>query len=184
MAILRRARDLELLDALDALDRVSVDDVVWRVVRSGRDPLQGYPSAGRWDSGQFDVLYTAFDPDGAVSEMHFQLSRQPVFPFKIQFSLNEIAVKTKNTLKFADLRELQPFGVEEDRYPGVLYERTQMIGDAAAFLGFDGLIAPNARWQCLNLVVFSDCLSPADLKLRNSSAIDWVSWRRKHTNND
>lgn len=179
----RRARDMELLDALDALDRVSINDNVWRVVRDKRDPLQGHPSAGRWDPGQFDVLYTSFEPDGAISEMHFHLSRQPVFPSKVQFYLHEIAVTTRSTLKFADLRQLEPLGVEANRYTGVLHPRTQMIGDAAAFLGFDGIIAPSARWPCLNLVIFSDQINPDDLEVKKSTLVDWAQWRQAHEKN-
>jgi hypothetical protein len=175
-----RARDLDLLDALDELPRVAVHDSVWRVVRSGQAPLLCRPSLGRWDLGHFDVLYTAFDADGAISEMYFHLSRQPVFPSTIQFTLNEIEVTTRSTLKFADLGELEPLGVSPDEYPSLLCERTRQIGDAAAFLGFDGIIAPSARWNCLNLVVFCDSLTPDDLSLTGSRTVDWETWRRKH----
>ena len=72
------------------------------------------------------------------------------------------------------------FGVEAEKYSGVLYEKTQIIADAAAFLGFDGIIAPNARWKCLNLIIFSDRISPQDLALRSSTLIDWDVWKRKH----
>ena len=154
-----------------------MQDTVWRVVRSGRDPLVGHPSAGRWDPGHFDVLYTAFDPDGAVSEIYFHLARQPVFPSKIGFSLNQIEVSTRATLKFADFRELETIGVDVDEYTNLLYKRTQEISDAAAFLGFDGIIAPSARWKCLNLVIFCDCFNPDDLTLVSSSVIDWKSWQ-------
>ena len=126
------------------------------------------------------MLYTAFDPDGAVAEMYFHLSRQPVFPSGIGFTLNEIEVTTRGTLRFADLRELEPLGVERDEYAGLLYERTQEIGDAAAFLGFDGLVAPSARWDCLNLVLVCDGLGPDALALERSSKLDWVKWRKRH----
>ncbi len=174
----RRAREIELLDALDVLEPVNVDATVWRAVQDGRDPLLGHPSAGRWDPGQFDVLYTSFDPDGAVSEIHFHLSRQPVFPSRIKFFLHEISVKTSNTLEFADLRKLQPLGVDEKEYAHVLYGRTQSIGDAAHFLGFDGIIAPNARWGCLNLTIFTDRVNPGDLEHNNASPIDWAAWKQ------
>lgn len=180
MPIPRRARDLKLLDALDQLPRISVDAVVWRAIRNDRDPLLGQATGGRWDPSLFDVLYTSFDSDGAVSELYFHLSRQPVFPSKVSFSLNEITAKTESTLKFADVRELKPFGVEEEKYSSVLYEKTQIIADAAAFLGFDGIIAPNARWKCLNLIIFSDRISPQDLELRSSTLIDWDAWKRVH----
>lgn len=174
----RRARDLELLDALDALPRVPFEGSVWRAVREGRDPLQGHPSAGRWDPGMFDVLYTSMEPDGAVAEIHFHLSRQPVFPSTLVWRLHEIAVRTTKTLRFADLSALTPLGVDSSRYAEILYHRTQAIGDAADFLGFDGLIAPNARWPCQNLVIFTDRVAPADLEVLSATAIDWTAWRK------
>jgi hypothetical protein len=174
----RRARDIGLLDALDALPRIPFKGTVWRAVREGRDPLQGHPSAGRWDPGTFDVLYTAMEPDGAIAEIHFHLSRQPVFPSRLMFRLHAIAVRTRKTLRFADLSALARLGVDGARYGNVLYNRTQAIGDAADFLGFDGLIAPNARWPCQNLVIFTDRLAPADLEARSARPIDWTAWRQ------
>jgi RES domain-containing protein len=179
MSDARRARDLDLLDALEALERVRVDSTVWRAVRKGCDPLSGSATAGRWDPGTFDVLYTALERDGAIAEMHFHLSRQPVFPSKVDFTVTEIAVRTMRTLKFADLNELKPLGVNVKDYAKVLYRRTQEIGDAAAFLGFDGIIAPSARWDCHNLVIFSDQVRPDDLELIESSVIDFAAWRRE-----
>jgi hypothetical protein len=174
-----RARDVELLDALDAMARVPVRDTVWRVVREGRDPLLCRPSLGRWDLGHFDVLYTSFEAEGAISEMYFHLSRQPVFP-RVEFTLNEIEVTTRSTLRFADLSELEPLGVSAEEYSGLLNERTQEIGDAAAFLGFDGIIAPSARWDCVNLTIFCESLTPDDLVLKDSRPADWEAWRKKH----
>jgi RES domain-containing protein len=174
-----RARDLVLLDALDALKRVSVDCTVWRAVRQGREPLSGSAVAGRWDRGTFDVLYTALERDGAIAELHFHLSRQPVFPSKVKFTVSEIAVRTAHTLKFADLSELKPLGVDIEKYSKVLCRRTQEIGDAAAFLGFDGILAPSARWGCQNLVIFCDQVRHEDLELIETSLIDFAAWRRE-----
>jgi RES domain len=174
----RRARDIELLDALDALPRVPFEGTVWRAVREGRDPLQGHPSGGRWDPGTFDVLYTSMEPDGAIAEIHFHLSRQPVFPSRLAFGLHEIAVPTTKTLRFVDLSALAPLGVDAAQYGDVLYGRTQAIGDAADFLGFDGLIAPNARWPCENLVIFTDRLAPVDLEVLAVATIDWAARRK------
>lgn len=162
------------------MPRVPVQGTVWRVVRSERDPLLCRPSLGRWDLGHYDVLYTSFAADGAVSEMYFHLSRQPVFPQTVEFTLNEIEVATRSSLMFADLSELEPFGVSADAYAGFLNERTQEIGDAAAFLGFDGIIAPSARSDCLNLTIVCDALAPEGLVLKSSRPIDWDAWRREH----
>ena len=65
------------------------------------------------------------------------------------------------------------------RYGERDYERTQAIGDAAYFLGFDGLLVPSARWDCQNLVVFTDQLTPADMAVEESAVVDWSAWRKE-----
>jgi len=72
-----------------------------------------------------------------------------------------------------------PLGVEPTRYREILYGATQAIGDAAYFLGFDSIIAPNARWACHNLILFTDRINPADLEVVDSRAVDWDEWRKK-----
>jgi len=173
----RRARDLALLDALDAHAGVSFEGDVWRIVREGRDVLQGYPAGARLDPGTFDVLYTSLERDGALAEIHFHLTRQPVFPSRLRSVLHRIAVRTERTLRLADLAAVERLGVSREAYAGLSYERTQEIGDAAAFLGFDGILAPSARWPCQNLVLFPDRLRPNDLAVRHSEPVDWQAWR-------
>ncbi len=175
----RKPRDPALLDALDAFERVPYAGETWRAVRSGRDPLQGSASGGRWDPTLFDVLYTSLAPAGAVAEVHFHLSRQPVFPSKIRYGLHRIRVRTAKTLRLPDLDATVPLGVDPTRYREILYEPTQRIGDAAYFLGFDSIIAPNARWSCNNLILFTDQIAVADLEVIESSEVNWPEWRKK-----
>src|ERR1700687_323880 len=175
----RKPRDPALLDALDAFERVRYTGETWRAVRSGRDPLQGSASGGRWDPTLFDVLYTALAPDGAVAGVHFQLSRQPFLPSKIRYGLHRIRVRTAKTLKLPDLDAMVPLGVDPARYREILYEPTQEIGDAAYFLGFDSIIAPNARWSCDNLILFTDQIAIEPLEVVESSVVNWTDWRKK-----
>jgi hypothetical protein len=175
----RKPREAALLDALDAFDRVPYAGETWRVVRKGRDPLQGSASGGRWEPTLFDVLYTSLAPDGAVAEIHFHLSRQPVFPSKIRHGLHRIRVSTEKTLSLLDLEVMVPLGVDPSRYREILYGQTQMIGDAAYFLGFDSIIAPNARWSCNNLILFTDQIELADLEIIESSEVNWTEWRKR-----
>ena len=175
----RTPRDPALLDALDAFHRVPYTGETWRVVRDGRDPLQGSASGGRWDPTLFDVLYTSLDPDGAVAEVHFHLSRQPVFPSRIGYRLHRIKVRTAKSLRLPDLEAMVPLGVDPARYREILYEQTQAIGDAAYFLGFDSIIAPNARWSCNNLILFTDQIAPGGCKLIESSTVNWLEWPKK-----
>ncbi len=175
----RRARDLRLLDILDAHPGVAFAGEVWRIVRADRDVLQGSAARARWDPGTFDVLYTALAREGALAEIHFHLSRQPVFPSRMTLTLYRIAVRTGRTLKFADLAALAALGVSAESYGGLSYERTQEIGDAAFFLGFDGILAPSARWPSQNLVLFLDRFAPADLTVLAGEPVDWAAWRER-----
>ena len=177
-----RARDLELLDAVDKLARETFKATVWRVVREGRDPLLGSPSQTRWCNGEFDVLYTSFDRDGAVAEIHSFLSLQPVFPSKLRYFAYKMGAGVTQTMRLADLDKLADLGVATSRYQDRDYLRTQAIADAAYFLGFDGLVAPSARWNCLNLVLFTDRIPPDQIELLEHPAepVAWEDWRRRH----
>lgn len=177
----RRARDLGLLDAVDAFKREAVDAEVWRLVRSGRDPTSGSPSRSRWCNGAFDVLYTSFERDGAIAEIHALLSLQPVFPSKDVWFAHRLKIKAAQTLRLADLPTLSRLGVNAARYAERDYGRTQEIADAAYFLGYDGVIAPSARWSCLNLVLFTDRIPPGQIQIVEATdqPVRWDEWRNR-----
>ncbi len=181
----RRPRDSKLIDALDKRPRITFDDASWRVVREGRDVLQGSHAGGRWDDATFDVLYTSLEADGAIAEIHYHLSKgQPVFPSKVSYRLHELRVVLSGGIRFLKVEELEPLGVRAERYGRLAYgdreqeyRRTQEIAEATHFLGCDGLIVPNARWSCLNLVVFTDRSKPDTLMVnRDAGLIDWPEW--------
>jgi RES domain len=175
----RRARDIGLLDTIDAFQREAFSGAVWRVVRDGRDPVLGSPSRSRWCNGSFDVLYTSLEQDGAIAEIHSLLSLQPVLPSKVQWHCHALKVFAPQTLRLADLPTLERLGVNVARYRERVYDRTQEIADAAYFLEFDGLIVPSARWACANLILFTDRLSPEQIAIDGpADAIDWDVWRR------
>ena len=56
--------------------------------------------------------------------------------------LHRITIRTRRALQLADLSAVEALGVRVDRYGELDYGRTQAIGDAAYFLGFDGLHRP------------------------------------------
>jgi len=174
----RRARDLTLLDALDAHAGISFKGTTWRIVREGRNALVGSAVRARWDPGTFDVLYTSLEREGALEEIYFHLSRQPVFPSRIRSILHQINVQTRRTLKLADLAAIEALGVSKEIFASLDYRRTQEIADAADFLGFDGILTPSARWPCRNLVLFTDKFSPDDFVIVASQPVDWEVWRR------
>ena len=171
----RPVHDRGNLDALEAIDPKPFAEEVWRVTRKGRDPLRGSAANGRWSpsGGEFEVLYTSLERDGALAEIGYRLSLEPVWPSRIEHEVHLIAVETERTLRLADLETLPPFGVETARYHTFEYQATQAIAAAAYFLEFDSLIAPSARFPCANLVIFTE--RATGLALKMSQAIDWES---------
>ena len=173
----RQARDIALVDAIDAFARTPFNGQTWRVCREGRDPLQGAPSQSRWCNGTFDILYTSATREGAVAEIYAFLNLQPVFPSKLRYFAHELDVQVDKALRLADLAALQQLGVDTSRYRERGYARTQEIADAAYFLNFDGLIAPSARSDCMNIMLFTDKLDAENVVLARSDTapIDWRS---------
>ena len=182
----RKVRDSSLLDKVEASTATKIGGSVWRVVRGDRDPLRSSSPGGRWDDGTFDVLYTSLEADGALAEMYFHIMRgQPIFPSQMVFCLYELHVELDRVLELADTTALGALGVDVSRYGSLQYgrkheeyPRLQDIGEAAQFLGFEGLIAPSARSECQNLVVFTDRISPDALSVANEHGqVDWDAWR-------
>lgn len=168
--------DRELLDRLDGLPKVAFDGQVFRATRQNLDPLASSSSGGRWmPNGGAGVLYTSLQREGALAEITFHWSQMSPRPTK-SVIVHSIGVSTHRTLKLVRT-DLSTLGVFEDAYIGVNLRRTQEIGAAVEFLGCDGLIAPSARWDCDNLILFTDNLSDsASLELLSSENIDWIGW--------
>jgi hypothetical protein len=177
MARSGRIHDRVILDALEAIDPEPFNGTVWRVTRRGREPLRGAAAHGRWSaSGEFEVLYTSLHRDGALAEIGYRLSLEPIWPSRIEHEIHAIRVEVKRTLRFANTASLERFGVEIARYRTFDYEATQTIAAAAHFLEFDGLVVPNARFDCANLVLFIERVPV--LSLIETQPVDWEAWRR------
>ena len=177
----RRSHDFRLLDALGERDGERFDATVWRVVRQGRSVLDGSRGAGRWNPRDLSVLYAAKEPNGALAEIHHHLSLgQSVFPSRIRHQLFELKVSIENVLVLPTLTELAKLGVDESRYSELLYDRCQEIADAAAFLGFSGLVTPSARWGCHNVVLFLDAVSMDDINVVSETSVNWRNWIDEH----
>ena len=177
-----RVHDRAVLDALEVLDPEPFEGEVWRIARKGRDPLRGSGAGGRWSpAGEFEVLYTSLEREGALAEIGYRLSLEPVWPSRIEHRIHLIAARAEQTLRFTDVASLAPLGVDPSRYGSFEYAATQAVAAAARFLEFDGLIVPSARYDCANLVLFLDRIAPGALEMRLSEDADWEAWRKSRT---
>jgi hypothetical protein len=173
----RPVHDRRILDALEAVDPEPFNSAVWRVTRKGRDALRGSTAPGRWTpTGGFEALYTSLERDGALAEIGYRLSLEPVWPSRLEYELHLIEVEIERALRFTNLKSLEPLGVEIARYHTFEYQTTQAIASAAYFLEFDGIIVPSARFDCPNLVIFTE--RATGLVLKESRPVDWDGWRK------
>jgi RES domain-containing protein len=174
------AHDGDLLDALSEFEPTAFAGDAWRVTRKGFDPLRGSTARGRWSAGpDIEVLYTSRERDGALAEIGFRLSLEPVWPSRMEHEIHTLGVATTRTLKLVDFAALEKLGVDTARYQGFDYSQTSAVSAAAHFLDFDGLIVPSARSDCQHLVLFKDRIK--NLKLTLSVQVDWAQWRKQLT---
>lgn len=172
----RLRHELALLDAIDVAGD-AFSGRVWRIVRKGRDPLKGSTLNGRWSGGDFSVLYTSYERDGALAEIGFRLSMEPIWPSRIEHTLHEITVECAKVLDLSDTHLLAKLGVNIERYQSFDYSVTSKIAAAASFLEFDAIIVPCARYKCRNLVIYNE--RPNQLEIINSSDVNWDEWRKR-----
>jgi RES domain-containing protein len=173
-----RVHDRAILDALERLQSRPIEKTVWRVARKGRDPLRGAIANGRWNAiGEFEVLYTSLEAEGALAELGFRLSLEPVWPSRIEHQIHTLKISATRALTLNKPQQLESPGVNIARYESFDYVATQAIAAAAHFLEFEALIAPSARHRALNLVVFLDRIETMP-ELIKSDAVDWSAWRK------
>lgn len=174
----RSSHDDRLLDALTSLPETSFSGPVWRVVNAMRSPIDGSRGSGRWNSDINEVLYTSLESNGALSEIHFHISRgNPIFPSRLKHNLVQLTAEFARVLDLSDPSMLTSLDVDMARYSEILYSKTQEIGDAVAFLGIEAIIAPNARHQSNNLIVFMQNIDLEMIEIGEMTSADWTAWR-------
>jgi RES domain-containing protein len=178
MASSGRVHDRAILDALDAMNPTRFDSTVWRLTRAGHDATRGSAANGRWSpGGTVEVLYTSLKREGALAEIGYRLSLEPVWPSRLQHEIHELTAQRERTLEFADIASLGPLGVDVSRYESFDYTATQALAAAAHFLEFDGLLVPSARHNSTNLVVFMDRGLSGSVDITSTEPVDWAVWR-------
>ena len=180
MRTLDRVHDRAMLDALEDLGGKPFAGEVWRVTRKGRAATVGSTANGRWGpQGEFEVLYTAVERNGALAEIGYRRSLEPIWPSRIDDEVHKLRLNLVNTLQFENVDELAHLGVDANRYESFDYSATQAIAAAAHFLEYDGMVVPSARFPCQNVVVFLDQLKNEDqLDALNTEDVDWEEWRQ------
>lgn len=177
--------DSELLDRLAALAVEQFDGEVFRATRIDADATTPSIYGERWSpppDGEHDVsiLYTSLERDGALAEVCSSLAALNPIPAPRPIKVSRLSAAASRTLRLARAG-LQSLGVDMQRFGERDYGPTQKIGAALAFLEFDGLIAPSARWACDNLMIFTDNLALTERPtVLASEEVEWQGWARQN----
>lgn len=170
-----------LLDALDAFEGVPFAGETWPSFAKVAILYTAVPPAAAAIATPLDLLYVPLEPDGALAEVHFHLSRQPVFPSRLRYGLHRLKLRTAKTLPTEGPRRAASARSRFAANREILYAASQAIGAAAYFLGFDSIVAPKARWSCDNLILFTNQIGPADLAVLDWTKVNCNEWREKQS---
>ena len=122
------------------------------------------------------VLYTSLERDGALAEIVHYWSRLTPPPSKpVLVHTLEVSVRKTLVLSPSSLAQL---GVAWPDADSLYLARTQAIGAAAAYLGFDSIRAPSARRENDNLIIVFTNHEAGDAgpTLRSTETVDWRTW--------
>lgn len=175
--------DRAILKVLEKLPSSTFSGEVFRATSVNADPLAFSTNGGRWaipssEVGNFAVLYTSMTREGALSEVASYLGDLTPVP-KVELCVHKLDVYVDEPVRIA-VDKFGVLGIEKTRYGERNYTHTQKIAAAANFLGFDGLIAPSARYDCQNLIIFKDNHQlEAKLEALSSERVphkDWIKF--------
>ena len=178
------SHDPALLRSLSAFQMEPFSGLVYRYTSMSRDPTEASANGGRWglpqnQSAGTPVLYTSLDPDGAISEVTAYLLELSPLPKSRVMKLSKLEVSASKvvTLGYSELTKL---GLDLKRYGSRDYFLTQQIGSALEHLGADGLIAPSARHDCNNLMIFATQHAFSEtLHKVEEKEVEWRDWARQ-----
>lgn len=171
-------RDSQLLDLLTARQPETFSGQVYRATGLGYDPTVFSAAGGRWMRRDgMSVLYTSVEREGALAEMSYRLGMLTPIPSK-PIMVHRLQVHARKMIRISRA-DFHALNIDPSRYGELDYHRTEEVGEAIAFLEFDAICVPSARWLCDNLVLLGDhqelMTGPSVLE---SEQVEWAGWAK------
>jgi RES domain-containing protein len=153
----------ELIEAVDGIARSPIAANVIRHVAPGYRPLSGEGArihGGRWNPpDSFAVLYTAFDRLTMKAELERAARRQGLLAADF-LPRDEVthAVELQRVLDLVNASNLRAVDLDPGRLASMDWADCQAVGDAAHYVGFEGIMSPSATGAGTILAIFLDRL--------------------------
>lgn len=161
--------DPELVERVDALGVVGFEEVAYRHMGAGYPPLSGEGAriaGGRWNPpDSFPVLYMGLDLPTIVAEFYRSAERHGRPPENLlPRRLYRYEVRLSAVLDLREESALRAVELDDADLRGDDPRACQAVGEAAHYLGLEGILAPSA-------VGSGDILAAFYSKLRGGSVI-------------
>lgn len=163
----------DLLGRVDSAGKTSWSGTGFRHTAEGRDPLRGIGArafGGRWNPpDSFSTIYMAMPLSACIAEFlkmtEAQAQGASSFPRR---SVHTIDVKNLRVLDLTLSRNLTIVGLSPEDLSSPDWEACQAVGEAAKFLGLQGVLAPSSTRLGTVLAAFEAELTPGQLALKTT----------------
>ncbi|WP_375407124.1 RES domain-containing protein [uncultured Amnibacterium sp.] len=180
---MRRHLDEDLLQRVDHAGYEVVSASAWRHTTARRDPMSGAGArlmGGRWNpKDEFSTVYLATPLECCLAELErVALSQNlPTHAFlEVPRVLHEISVKNARLLDLRSEGALLAVGLSEVDVVGSDWNRCQAVGQAAWFVGLQGLVASSATSTGFVLALFEQRLEPGQTAILSTSPLTVESY--------
>jgi RES domain-containing protein len=170
----------DILEAIDALGATDWSGTTYRQTGRGGAPLSGegaFVHGGRWNPpDSFPTIYLADSVRTCIEEARRVAARQGLdLAAYLPRDLHEVEVVLVRVLDLSADGAIEYLGVPLNELLGEDMAASQQIGQAARYLGFEGLVAPSATGAGLAIAVFEDQIRPGQLKIVNTVPLPLLS---------
>ena len=128
-------------------------------------PARSNTGGARWNPPGREAIYTSCEPETALAEAEYQISLQPLRP-KAMRTLYTLQVALRPVLDLRDPDILETLSVTATDIAGLDVSVCQRVGEAVAWLKYEGLLVPSARKSGgSNLVIFRQDLTTSTFEV-------------------
>lgn len=150
---------LELLEYLQSLSSAPFNGTAYRHMFGDRQPTLENSLGARWNPPGVAAIYMSLERVTAVAEGDHAIAVQPIRPSVTRW-IYPVQVALADVLDLSPAGVLEPTGVDARELTSDDHSACRAVGEAVAWLGFEGLIVPSARGEGPNLVIFTANLKP------------------------
>lgn len=158
----------ELVARVDALGATALETVAFRHVTVGANPRSGTGArihGGRWNPpNSFATLYLGLDVETVADEFHRMARRQGLRPDDfLPRELHRFDVRLAAVLDLREAEARRAVDLSDRQLRADDPGRCQEIGEAAHYVGLEGILAPSAAGPGTVLAIFLEKLRPGSL---------------------